>query len=177
MKDLLLDAVSTQDLSALARLWETADAADRAAAFRSAVTRGRLEVLRWQLAHGVDVNAPGLHGAPVLFDAAVQGEVPVGTLLLDAGAQVDPVDPRSGTTPLHEAARFGSADFVDLLLRRGARKDAVDPDGHNARTLALFNVHDAAAAACARHGIPDQPQFAADLEETRAAIKAAGTTG
>jgi ankyrin repeat protein len=138
-----------------------------------AIQRADAKTLGILIKAGADVNAPGPNGDPVIFEAAVQGDAQVGTLLLDAGARHDVVDPRSKTTPLMESARFGAARFVDLLLTRGAKKDVTDADGHNARTLALYNLHDAAAEACAKHGIPEQPQFAKLVESTRAAIKEA----
>jgi ankyrin repeat protein len=206
MSSTLVDAVSAGDMEGLKRLWPAAGEPQAAAALRAAVARGKVEALQWLTAHGADVkahahallhvaiqradvrimavlikagadvNLVGPNGDPVLFEAAVQGDPEVGALLLDAGARIDAVDPRSRTTPLMESARFGAASFVDLLLTRGARKDVVDEDGHNARTLALYNLHDKAAAACAKHGIPEQPQFAKLVESTRQGIKEAQAT-
>ncbi len=138
----------------------------------TAIRRNDAVMVALLLEAGANVNAPGVFGATPLFDAAVQGDLEVGRLLLDRGAQPDAVDPRTGTTPLLEAALFGSVEFVELLAARGANLHAVNRDGHNAATLARFNMHDTAAAVCARLGVVDQPQFHAAVAETRAAIQA-----
>ncbi|MBI5495501.1 MAG: ankyrin repeat domain-containing protein [Deltaproteobacteria bacterium] len=139
----------------------------------AAIRRGDPGALTALVRAGADIHAPGPWGATVLLDAAVQGEVDCGRVLLDAGASTEVPDPRTGATALLEAARFGCTGFVQLLLEHGADRSAVDVDGHNARTLALLNDHVPTAELLAAAGVPRQPEFARDIAETRAAIRAA----
>lgn len=168
----LLDAVQRGDheraralLQQGATPWATSHAL-----LAAAIKREDPAMVELLLRAGANVNAPGPLDAPVLLDAAVAGDVAVGRLLLQHGARVDVLDPRTSTTPLLEAARFGNGPMVELLAQHGANLHAVDVDGHNAHTLARYNLHDPAAAVCARLGIAPQPQFDALVAETRAAI-------
>jgi ankyrin repeat protein len=58
-------------------------------------------------------------GWGALHHAAYHGQIEIGRMLLDAGANVE-AEGRYPGTPLTEAARMGHADFVRLLLDHGA---------------------------------------------------------
>lgn len=73
-------------------------------------------------------------GDTPLHVAAVWGDVKVGKLLLEAGADPN-VHGEYGYTPLHEAALRGNADFVKLLLANGASKELRNEDGQTPMDL------------------------------------------
>jgi Ankyrin repeats (3 copies)/Ankyrin repeats (many copies) len=80
--------------------------------------------LAWFLDRGVDVNDLGC-----LHWAIGRGRgVPILRMLLDAGADVNRPDPRTGQRPLAVAARSGHLAAYDLLVAEGATAelDAVD---------------------------------------------------
>jgi ankyrin repeat protein len=58
-----------------------------------------------------------------LFEAAVLGDVPRATALLDANPSLLDSFSQDGWTALHLAAFFNRPEMVDLLLARGARLD------------------------------------------------------
>ncbi len=59
-------------------------------------------------------NAHGAHGIPILFHAALSGEIALTKLLLDAGCN------EGFDSALHAAIMYGHADMVDWLLHNGA---------------------------------------------------------
>jgi ankyrin repeat protein len=70
---------------------------------------------------GTPVNLPSKHGSTPLYTAAVQGELAIVRLLLEAGA--DPNQESSGESegiPLCAAASWGRTEVVRLLLEHGA---------------------------------------------------------
>jgi hypothetical protein len=80
--------------------------------------------LAWFLERDVDVNALGC-----LHWALGRGRgVPILRMLLDAGADVDLPDPRTGRRPLAVAARCGHLAAYDMLIAAGATAelDAVE---------------------------------------------------
>ena len=68
--------------------------------------------------------------------AAACGMTKTLAALLDAGAEVDPID-KAATTPLHLAAKNGHEDTVHFLLDHGANIRLKDADGNNALELAI----------------------------------------
>ncbi len=106
----------------------------------NAIDHGSLDSVQWFLDQGVDVNYQEGDGSSPLKSAiqrdcvdAVTGldpslAIPIITLLLDAGANIN----ARGTldvTPLHTAAGFGvSLELMQFLLDRGANPLAQDSD-------------------------------------------------
>ncbi|MDP6981107.1 MAG: ankyrin repeat domain-containing protein [Myxococcota bacterium] len=82
----------------------------------------------------VDIHGGGKAAAPVIFAAALR-DVELMKLLLDAGADVNAVNPTNGLTALHRAVGSGS-EMVKLLLDAGARGGVVDKEGHTPLDLA-----------------------------------------
>ena len=76
----------------------------------------------------IGVNEQGILGNTPLHIAAVSGDVRVGKLLLDAGADPN-VHGEYGNTPLHEAVGQKHYEFVKLLLEHGASKALQNEDG------------------------------------------------
>jgi ankyrin repeat protein len=104
-------------------------------ALHSASLGGHLQVVRYLLRHGVDVNARNCgHDAPLLL-ASWKGHGDVVQYLLKHGADVDLRDEYKNT-PLTLAARVGHVDVVQLLLEHSADVNSRD---HMSRTP-LHNV-------------------------------------
>ena len=60
-----------------------------------------------------------------LHIAAANNYRDVGKVLLDKGAEIDPMDDE-GMTPLHVASKFGNLKMVKLLVRRNANPGVVN---------------------------------------------------
>ena len=73
-------------------------------------------------------------------------------MLLQAGAEADARDPRSGRTPLHLAAVKGHRDVVANLLAGGAPLNLKDDAGHTPLQLAARYGHQGLAELLADHG-------------------------
>jgi ankyrin repeat protein len=69
---------------------------------------------------GMNPNHMTWHHVTLLHDMAWKGFIDKATLLLDYGADIDPIDEEYRSTPLGMAARWGNRDMVKLLLGRGA---------------------------------------------------------
>jgi ankyrin repeat protein len=84
---------------------------------------------------GADVNAinNGQRWTPLAF-AARDGKADICKVLLDSGAQVDPVD-IFGNTPLWRAAMTKKREVAQLLIARGANPDHANKRGVSPRTL------------------------------------------
>lgn len=79
-------------------------------------------------APSLDVKQRNRAGETSLMLAAMKGQEQIFRLLLDRGADADPVE---GWTPLHYAASGSALPVMRLLLARGVR---VDPRAPNGRT-------------------------------------------
>ncbi len=81
------------------------------------------------------VNDRGVLGDTPLHVAAIWGDVTVGKLLLDAGADPN-VRGEYGNTPLHNAVSQRNYAFAKLLVERGASKEVRNDDELTAVDLA-----------------------------------------
>lgn len=81
----------------------------------------QLEIVQRLLDADADAN---LDGGLALVRAGFSGNRDVVEALLDAGADVDAVDPSTGKTPLMYAAQQGNADVAELLIDEDADVDA-----------------------------------------------------
>ncbi len=81
--------------------------------------RKRIEVLRFLINKGADVNAKDLQGETPLHYSAQHGSIRFAELLLANGAEVNARSHRSDT-PLCDAVRWGYQDIAELLLEYGA---------------------------------------------------------
>ncbi|ULL16270.1 ankyrin repeat domain-containing protein [Paenibacillus sp. H1-7] len=79
-----------------------------------------LEMVRLLLDAGADPNNANWQGITYLHIAAWLGNVEYAKLLLDCGAELEPIDQEYGTTPLGWAAKYGRTEMVRFLLSRGA---------------------------------------------------------
>ncbi|OPZ86229.1 MAG: Phosphocholine transferase AnkX [bacterium ADurb.Bin429] len=91
----------------------------------AAVWAGKLDIARYFLDQGADVNARAADGRTPLFSAVLGRRAEILALLLEKGATVNAVNGQ-GATPLHYA---WNADSARALLARGAIVNAVAHNG------------------------------------------------
>nr|XP_057947588.1 uncharacterized protein cdkn2a/b [Doryrhamphus excisus] len=104
----------------------------------SAAAMGNTAEVERLLRAGADVNAANRLGHTAL-QAMMMGSTPVARLLLASGANPNVADSRTGTTPLHDAARTGFADMARLLVRFAADPQARDHT--NCRPVDVARTH------------------------------------
>jgi ankyrin repeat protein len=99
------------------------------------------ETTRALLDKGAKINQPGW---TALHYAAAGGDDKIAQLLIERGAQIDPLSPRptGAITPLMMAAREGHDAMVRLLLARGAKPGLKNTEGFTAAQLARQAGHD-----------------------------------
>jgi ankyrin repeat protein len=104
----------------------------------AAANRGRVEVVRYLLDEGADIDLwTGEYGT-ALATACSEGRLAVVALLLASGADTAP--DRHGWTPLIGASGKGHTDIVELLLAHGyGDVDAQESTGRAALHRACFN--------------------------------------
>lgn len=98
---------------------------------------GHLDVARFLLQRGAEVNSPsdnGLHVMP-LHSAAANCHLEIARLLLEEGAMVN-ARQADDFTPLHAAAQNGQLEMVKLLLDYGADVRAASGSGQTALDFA-----------------------------------------
>jgi ankyrin repeat protein len=100
--------------------------------------------------------ATNRNGASVVEVAAMTGPVELLKRLLDKGAKVDFVNPRTHQSLVHSAAQANQAGNVELLIRRGAKFKSVDSQGFTPLHLAsLCGAADAATVLLKHKANPD----------------------
>jgi len=97
----------------------------------------------------VDVNTTNLSGKSPLHKAVETNSIPLTTLLLDHGAQVDFPD-KYDIVPLVLAADNGNAEMVDLLISRGS---SIKEHGYSALLRASFRGHKDVITKLVEHGM------------------------
>ncbi|RKY12425.1 MAG: hypothetical protein DRP65_01275 [Planctomycetota bacterium] len=110
-------------------------------ALHEAARKGNIEIARYLLQNGADINSKNYNGLTPLHIAAYCGENIIVNTLIAEGAKVN-AKAKDNITPLHAAASMGHQDTVELLINNGAEvhtrssKDALTPqdfatrDGH-----------------------------------------------
>ena len=81
------------------------------------LTSGQLEVVKWLVEKGADVNATNKDGRTVLHSAADSGQLDVVKWLVEKGADVNATD-KDGKTVLHMAAEQGSVGSSQVVGRK-----------------------------------------------------------
>ncbi len=98
------------------------------------------EVLRL-IASGVELNAV-VRNATAVGSAAARGHLEVVKALIEAGADVNKVEPIGEWSPLMRAAYNGHASIVKALLDAGAALDLKEEDGEDVRSLLELGIAD-----------------------------------
>jgi uncharacterized protein len=103
---------------------------------------GHVEVVRFLLESGAEVNTPSQNGLKVtpLNSAAAGRHYEIALLLLEKGANPN-LRQEGDFVPLHAAAQNGQVEMVKVLLQYGADKDVKSAEGKTARDYALENGH------------------------------------
>ena len=81
---------------------------------------GDVESVRRLLSEGQDVDGAQGDGMTGLHWAALRGDVALAEVLIQAGAELNPVTRIGSHTPLHAASRAGQGEVVEVLVRAGA---------------------------------------------------------
>jgi ankyrin repeat protein len=100
-------------------------------ALHSASFEGHLQVVRYLLQHGVDVNVRNSANCTALLLASWYGHFGVVQCLLDHGADLDLQD-KFDNTPLMLAVFYGRVDAIRLLLEHNADVNLQDDKGRTA---------------------------------------------
>lgn len=99
-----------------------------------AAANGHIEVAKFLIDHGADIELKSTQGSTPLYLAVVGAHKAMLELLLDRGANIHGQS-SSGTTPLHLASERGYRAIVETLLVRGA-----DPNRLNREQLAPLHL-------------------------------------
>ncbi|NXO02599.1 IKBE inhibitor, partial [Rhinopomastus cyanomelas] len=101
-----------------------------------------------------DLQLQNWQGLACLHISTLKGNIPMMSLLLESGANIDVQDGTSGKTPLHLAVECHNRKAVQFLLRSGAYVDAQMYNGCTPLHLAVGRK-DAAIAAILSHSGAD----------------------
>ena len=105
-----------------------------------AASAGHLDVGRYLIEHGSDVNISDKDGITALMEASIMGHLPVVELLIQKGATLD-ATANSGVTALWLAASEGRTPIVQYLLSQGASIRNTRSDGITALMSASIGGH------------------------------------
>lgn len=106
----------------------------------SAAALGNLEKVMELLDQRADPNAVNSYDRTPI-QVMMMGNTRVAELLLQRGADPNRPDPRTGSLPVHDAAREGFLDTLVALHRGGARLDLGDRSGRLPIDLAVESGH------------------------------------
>ncbi|CAM5146469.1 cyclin-dependent kinase 4 inhibitor B-like [Natator depressus] len=106
----------------------------------NAAAQGDGQRVRLLLEAGVNPNTVNAFGRTPI-QVMMMGNTQVAELLLQRGADPNRPDPRTGSLPVHDAAREGFLDTLVALHRGGARLDLRDTWGRLPIDLAAESGH------------------------------------
>jgi hypothetical protein len=129
------------------------DAGTRADTLVHTIRRGDLDMMKFLIAVGADVNARTPSGAIPLACASLDQKEIV-AYLLDRGADVNV---HNGCV-LFEAIKYKNTSMVEFLLARGARVDCVDAEGRTPMARALEQAAQEIVDLLASAGVPRVPE-------------------
>lgn len=115
--------------------------------FNRTADEGHLEIVRFLVQQGVELDAPSKAGRTALHGATCYGRTQIIKFLIEAGANKEAID-EHGNTPLHLAASFGLEKVVEILLDAGVNINNVNI--HNDTALHLALIHKNAVYALLR---------------------------
>ncbi|KAJ3113794.1 hypothetical protein HK098_007566, partial [Nowakowskiella sp. JEL0407] len=105
----------------------------------SAVSQGNIEMCKYVISNAPEIKDFSFpEKQNPLLNAAINGVVEIGKMLLDAGMEIDLCDNR-GWTSLHFAADNGRLEFVEFLLDQGSQAlNAITKSHHTPVNLASY---------------------------------------
>jgi ankyrin repeat protein len=119
----------------------------------TAAVAGHVEMVRFLLARGADVNVPSVDGHTALSGAIANNRREIFQLLLSKGAAVDGA---SGSgAPLIYACVFKRIEFAKVLLSRGAKANVKDQAGRTPLGVARGNEDNELMTLLVSHGARD----------------------
>jgi ankyrin repeat protein len=136
-----------------------------------AIRQDKPEIAALALHLGVSPDARTRDGVRALHEAAGSDAIEIVALLVEAGAEIDPVERRYGSTPLGWARHQGASAAQIYLASRSRDVEALCQAAEIERLEALFAEEPALANAPARSGepplfcLPDDDTSACDLVE------------
>ncbi|RXT46459.1 hypothetical protein B6S44_27040 [Bosea sp. Tri-44] len=136
-----------------------------------AIRQGKPEIAALALRLGVSPDAATRDGVRALHEAAGTDATEIVALLVEAGAKIDPIELRYGSTPLGWARHQGASAAQIYLASRSSDIEALCEAAEIERLEALFAKEPALANAPARSGepplfcLPDDDTSACDLVE------------
>ena len=90
-----------------------------------AADKGQLDIVKFLVKRGVDVDAKTMDGVTSLMYASQNGDIEIMEYLISKGADVN-ATPFNNVTPLIGAVRTGHYEAAEMLLEAGAKVDAKD---------------------------------------------------
>ncbi|MBR3193692.1 hypothetical protein [Bosea sp. (in: a-proteobacteria)] len=136
-----------------------------------AIRQGKPQIAALALRLGVSPDAQTHDGVRALHEAAGSDAIGIVALLVEAGAEIDPIERRFGSTPLGWARHQGASAAQIYLASRSSDIQALCEAAEIERLEALFAEEPALANAPARSGepplfcLPDDDTSACDLVE------------
>ena len=119
---------------------------------QSAIAKGDYMVAVKMIEQGADVEAKDSGaGASALHYAVMKGEMPLVSLLLQRGADVNSRT-KSGTTPLHTAVLYKQTEIAEYLIEKGADVNAKSASGATPLGLAIAANHNTVEQMLRRRG-------------------------
>jgi len=103
----------------------------------SAASGGQLEVVKFLVSKGVDINLKENNGATALHLACYYGHRDAVEWLIDHGADKD-VGDGDGSTPIFWAVHGGHKNIVELLIARGSDVNSKDNNSITPLRIAVF---------------------------------------
>jgi ankyrin repeat protein len=94
------------------------------------VDGGHLDVIRFLIEKGADVNTRDAQGASPLDDAVWRGYLDETAILLANGARLNEADMKTGATPINEAAYRDETQLIRYLLQFGPNLELRDKRGY-----------------------------------------------
>jgi hypothetical protein len=139
-----------------AKRWARSEQKDLDEELYQACRSSDLEEVKVLLAKGAFPDGhQNFWGVTALHKATLRGKkggIPTMQLLLQAGANVNQVDKKDGSTPLHKAAERGLATKVEWLLLHGASINAIDHKLQTALHRATDHGHTGTVKLLVNHG-------------------------